>query len=273
MAVKNAEDRIKALVNDPELLAAPKAELVPAEAPGVKELPVDVKDCAADALENRPEIAQAFLQLKAAAIRKNMAKNELHPQLDLILETSIAGLDGAGCLTDGYDEQWRAHPGFLIGVKFDFPVENNAAKARLMKRKIEERQLLSQLRTTVDTVLLEVKISAREVKTSYREMLSRFQSLQAAREDLRILNQRWESHAGAGQKPAIGYLQLLIDSQDRLADAEEDFARSSAIYSVAMIHLQRAQGTLLKYEDLEIVRTEDDEGVPELKLEKRQPEK
>ncbi len=141
--------------------------------------------------------------------------------------------------------------------------------ARMRRRRIELRQLLSQLRTTVDTVLLEVKISAREIKTSYREMLSRFESLQAAREDLRILNQRWESHAGAGNKPAIGYLQLLIEAQDRLAAAEEQFTRSNVIYNVAAVNLQRAQGTLLKYEDIEIIETEDKDDLPELKLQKR----
>jgi len=266
MGIKNAEDRIKALVNDPELLKSTKVELVPSHAPSFAELKVDMKDAAATALENRPEIAQVFLQLKAAAIRKNVAKNELLPQLDLILETAIAGLDRAGRLTDGYDEQWDAHPGFLVGFKFDFPVENNTAEARYLRRRLEMRQQLAQIQTTVDTVLLEVKISARELATSYREMNSRYESLLAAQEDLRVLQKRWESHAGAANRPAIGYLQLLLEAQERLAEAEEDFARASTIYNVAMVNLQRSQGTLLKYQDLKVTRTEDDQGLPVLRL-------
>jgi len=266
MGIKNAEDRIKALVNDPELLKSTKVELVPSGAPSFAELKVDMKDAAATALENRPEIAQAFLQLKAAAIRKNVAKNELLPQLDLILETAIAGLDRAGGLADGYDDQWGPHPGFLVGFKFDFPVENNTAEARYLRRRLEMRQQLAQLQTTVDTILLEVKISARELATSYREMNSRYESLRAAQEDLRVLQKRWASHAGAANKPAIGYLQLLLEAQERLAEAEEDFARASTIYNVAMVNLQRSQGTLLKYQDLKVTRTEDDQDLPVLKL-------
>ncbi len=267
MGIKNAEDRIKALVNDPDLLASTKTELLPASGPSIKELKIDMKDAAATALENRPEIAQAFLQLKTAAIRKNMSKNELLPQLDLILETSIAGLDKAGRITDGWDNQWHgAQPGFLVGLRFDFPIENNAAEARFKRRRIEMRQQLAQIQTTVDTVLLEVKISARELATSHREMNSRYESLLAAQEDLRVLQKRWESHAGAANKPAIGYLQLLIEAQDRLAQAEENFARATAIYNVAMVNLQRSQGTLLKYQDLKVTRTEDPQGLPVLRL-------
>jgi len=272
MGIKNAEDRIRALVNDPELLKSTKVELVPNHAPAFAELQVNMKDAAATALENRPEIAQAFLQLKAAAIRRNVAKNELLPQLDLILETAIAGLDRAGRLTDGYDEQWDAHPGFLVGFKFDFPAENNAAEARYLRRRLEMRQQLAQLQTTVDTVLLEVKISARELATSYREMNSRYESLQAAQEDLRILNKRWASHAGAANKPAIGYLQLLLEAQQRQAEAEEDFARASTLYNVAMVNLQRAQGTLLQYKDLQVTEDEDERGLPLLKLSKTEAE-
>ncbi|KPK80690.1 MAG: hypothetical protein AMJ81_11575 [Phycisphaerae bacterium SM23_33] len=268
MAIKNAEDRIKALTNDPELLKSTKAELLPTDDPSVAEMRVEMKDCATTALENRPEIAQAFFQIKSAAIRKEMAENELLPQLDLILETSISGVDRAGALTAAWDEEWEAHPGFLVGLRFDFPIENNAAKARLLRRRLEQRQLLNQLRTTVDTVLLEVKISARELQTGYREMQSRYGSLLAAQKDLEVLEKRWESHAGAEAKGAIGYLQLLIDAQDRLAQAEEDFTRSAAAYNVAMVNLQRAQGTLLKYDDLTIAEKEDQDGLPVLQLQK-----
>jgi len=268
MAIKNAEDRIRALINDPNMPSGASGELLPADTPNIQGPQIDLKQIAAAALENRPEIRQAFLQLKAAAVRKNIAKNELLPQLDLILETSIAGLDKAGRITDGWDDQWKgAHPGFLIGLRLDMPVENNVAKARLRRRKLEIRQQISQLRTTVDTVLLEAKISARELATSFREMQTRHQSVAAAREDVRILQQRWQSHAGARNKPALGYIELLIDAQDRLAEAEEDFARSTVIYNVAAVNLQRAQGTLLKYEDLEVRRIKQ-EGPDELRIEK-----
>lgn len=269
VAVKNAEDRIKALLNDPTLLPTPQAELLPASMPSIRPIKIDMKQAAVVALENRPEILQSFLQLKASAIRKNVSKNELLPQLDLILSTSLMGLDQAGCLYEGFDNQFKgAHPGFLVGLKFDYPCPNNTAKAVYRRRRLEIRQQLADIQTTVDTVLLEVKISAREVMTAYREVATRYEALKAAEEDVRVLTKRWDSSGGA-QKPAVGYLQLLVDAQDRLASAEEEFTRSSVLYNVATISLQRAQGTLLKYEDLEIKRTQDDAGLPVLNISKK----
>jgi len=270
VAVKNAEDRIKALLDDPTLLPSTQAELLPANTPSLRPINIDMKQAAATALENRPEILQAFLQLKASAIRKDVSKNELLPQLDLILAASLMGLDKAGGFADGFDDQFKnhAHPGFLVGLRLDYPVENNSAKAVYLRRRLEIRQQLADLQTTVDTVLLEVKISAREVMTAYREMATRYEALQAAEEDSRVLAKRWDS-SGGSEKPASGYLQLLVDAQDRRADAEAQFARSAVLYNVATIALQRAQGTLLKYEDMEINRTEDNAGLPVVNISKK----
>lgn len=270
MGIKNTEDRIKALINDPTLMPSSSAELLPANAPNTKPMDISLKDAAATALECRPEIAQAFLQLKTAAIRLDMAKNEVMPQLDLILQTSVGGLDHAGQITDGWDDQWKdgSKPAYMVGLRFDYPLENNAGEARLLRRKLEIRQQLAQIQTTVDTVLLEVKIAARELQTSYHEMLSRYESLQASQEDLKTVEKRWDSTASGDNKSGVGYLQFLIETQDRLAQAEEDFSTACTIYNVAMVNLQRAQGTLLRYENLKITREEDAKGLPVLNLER-----
>ena len=270
VAVKNAEDRIKALLNDPTLLPTNNGELLPANAPVIRPAKIDMKEAAATALKNRPEITQAFLQIKAAAVRKKVSKNELLPQLDLILASSLMGMDKAGCMTDGFDNQFHgAHPGFLVGLKFDYPCPNNTAKAVYLRRRLEIRQLMSDLQTTVDTVLLEVKIAAREVMTAYREMASRYEALEAAKKDVETLNTRWTKGLSAGES-ASGYLQLLVDAQDRLAAAESDFTQSAVVYNVAAIALQRAQGTLLKYEDLDIQKGKDDAGLPTLNIAKKE---
>jgi outer membrane protein TolC len=270
VAVKNAEDRIKALLDDPTLLPSPQAELLPANEPSLRPINIDMKQAAATALENRPEILQAFLQLKAAAIRKDVSKNELLPQLDLILAASLMGLDKAGGFADGFDDQFKSptHPGFLVGLRLERPVENNTAKAVYLRRRLEIRQQLADLQTTVDTVLLEVKISAREVMTAYREMATRYEALQASDEDVRVLTNKWDPSVGP-DKSFSGYLQLLVDAQDRRAEAEAQFTRSSVLYNVAAIALQRAQGTLLKYEDLQINRTRDDAGLPVVNISKK----
>ena len=53
---------------------------------------IDAQQAAATALEYRPEINQAFLQFRAATIREKMSRNELMPELNLVLEGSLGGL-------------------------------------------------------------------------------------------------------------------------------------------------------------------------------------
>jgi outer membrane protein TolC len=273
-AVRNAQDRLKTLINDPELLAEPNLDLVPADAPSSRQQSADVQEAARVALENRPEIRQAFMQLRAATIRENVAKNEVLPELNLVLRGVLGGLDGADIGTS-YERQYTdGSPGWGAGFVFSIPLENHIGKARLERRRLETRQQVDQLRTTADTVLLEVKISAREVNTSWREMQAKRTAAKAFAEDITTIEAR---RAVEVTNPAPGvdesartavYLDALLDSQDRFSIAEEEANLAAANYQVALVNLQRAKGKLLAYHDVSILRGKDDRGLPVLYLEK-----
>ena len=66
------------------------------------------------------------------------------------------------------------------------------------------------------------------------------------------------------------YLDTLLDSQDRRANAEEEFIRAAANYQISLVNMERAKGKLLAYEDVHIIREVDERGVPVLYLEKGQ---
>jgi outer membrane protein len=212
------------------------------------------------ALNQRPEVKQGFSQLRATALRLDMAKNEVLPVLNLILETSLSGLGDHWNLDKAVNTEFD-HFGYLMGLRFEYPLGNRAADARMLRKRLEMRQQIAQVKTTLETVLLEVKFAVRDVKTSYREMQSRYQTVLAAQEDLRVLQERWEVETGGG-RPGSAYLELLLDSQERLASAEEELLRNSVAYNVALVNLERAQGTLLQYEEIEAQRVEPEEGVP-----------
>lgn len=273
-AIRNAQDRLKALVNDPDLLASAGTELVPRDRLILSSMPVDTQFSARQALESRPEIAQAFLQLRAATIRENMQRNELLPELNLVLQGSLGGLDSADYGT-AYERQYgKGQPGWGAGFVFSFPLENNIAKARHERRQLELRQQIDQVRTTIDTVLLEVKVSAREVSTAYRETQAKFSAVKAFTEDIESLQAR---RAVQTASPAPGvddssvtaqYLDTLLDSQDRRSNAEEEFIRAAANYQISIVNLERAKGKLLNYSSIDVVRTKDENNLPLLRLEK-----
>ena len=273
-AVRNAQDRLKALINDPDLLSSASIELVPHDRLILSAAPVDAQSAAHAALENRPEINQAFLQLRAATIRENMQRNELLPELNLVLQGSLGGLDNGGYGT-AYERQYGVgSPGWGAGFVFSFPLENNIAKARHERRLLELRQQMEQVRTTIDTVLLEVKVSAREVSTAYRETQAKYSAVKAFTEDIDSLQAR-RAVQTASPPPGVdessltaSYLDTLLDGQDRRSNAEEEFIRAAADYQIAIVNLERAKGKLLNYSAVDVVRTKDDHGLPVLRLEK-----
>jgi len=121
------------------------------------------------------------------------------------------------------------------------------------------RQLVNQIRTTMDTILLEVKVTVREVQTAYRDLIAKSQSMQAARDDLSNLTERREAMFLGANTSAPAYLEFLLESQDRRTAAEEAFLGALATYNVALVSLERAKGTLLTYEDLEVKRIEEED--------------
>lgn len=268
-AVRNAQDRLQALLNDPEIGQQTNFEIIPLDQPFSQELPVDIRLAAISALKNRPEIAQGFLQLKAAAVREKMQKREVMPTLNLILEGSLKGLKEEGKVTAAVEDQTRrGGPGYLVGLVFDVPIENNAADARHRRRLLELRQQFRQLITTIETVLLEVKVTVRELRTSYRDLQAKHATLLASREELDDLRAKKELQIGSDDVPTSSYLDSLLDSQDRRTRAEDEFLRALVTYNVAVVTMERAKGNLLSYEGIKIDRTLDENNLPELQLKK-----
>lgn len=273
-AIRNAQDRLKALTSDPSLLASANTELIPGDRLVLTASAVDAAQAAAAALDNRPEINQAFLQLRAATLREKMQRNELLPELNLVLQGSLGGLS-AGDHADAYGKQFnQGGPGFSAGFVFSIPLENNIARARLERRRLELRQQLDQLKTTIDSVFLEVKISAREATTAYRETQAKYSAVKAFTADVESIEARRTLQTAS---PAPGadetartsvFLDTLLDAQDRRSNAEEEFIRAAANYQIAIVNLERAKGQLLAYSDVTVMRSKDEKGLPQLHLEK-----
>jgi outer membrane protein TolC len=284
-AIRNAQDRLRSLTNDPDLMRNADVELVPRDQLVLNGDFVDAQSAARVALETRPEINQAFMQLRAATVRAEMTKKELLPELNLVLKGALGGLSGGDYGTAWSREFNTGAPGWGAGLVFNYPIENNAAKARHERRLLELRQQINQVKTTVDSVILEVQISAREVATSYREALAKYSAVKAYAEDIATLEARRtvqpfsdpavaaimgpEATKTAQATQTTEYIDRMLDAQDRRAAAEEEFIRSAANYQVSLVNMQRAKGKLLRFEGIQIVRDRQD-GLPLLYLQKGQ---
>jgi outer membrane protein TolC len=245
MAIRNAESRLRLLVNSPELKQSGQVELLPSELPMAQRIDISLKASIETSLRNRPEISRAIRQMKATSVRLGISKNELLPKLDLVLGTYVAGLRGNGLTGRAVGQQFdRGRPSYSIGFFFEVPLGNRAARARAERREWEVAKAFRQFESAVEAGMTDVELSARQMETAYQEMLSRFQAMIAAETEANYLMERWRLLPGSDQTISF-LLEDLLDAQERVADQESDFVNAQVEYVLAVVSLKRAMGILV----------------------------
>ncbi len=262
LAIRNAESRLRALLNDPWFVEQKIGEVIPGDLPVAVPISSDFSRSVQASLAFRPEIKQAERHLKAAGLREGMARNEKLPTLNAVGEIGMSSLQGAGDYSAAYNDQFDdQEPTWGFGIVASVPLERRAAKAVHLRTQLELRQKADQLRSALDTVLLEVQIAHREVVTAWPDVVSKWEAAVAADQELAVLLDRRKVDVDGADASTSLYLENLIDAQQRGALAREDFLRALVVYNSALTNLERAKGTLLQSENVGIYREEDEDGV------------
>jgi outer membrane protein TolC len=244
--IRNAESQLRLLVNDPAMLNSGPIELTPSEAPAAMPSPAGLRDSLQTALVNRPDISRAIREMRASSVRIGVSKSELLPKLDFIVSSYVAGLESRTQIADSIGNQFTdGRPGYTVGLEFEVPVGNRAARARLEQRQWELKRSISAFRVTVETAMTEVEIASREVDTAYREMLGRYQAMLAAENEVSYLQDRFEV-LPIVEDSSILLLEDLLGGYERLADEESALVVAQTNYALSIIQLRQATGTLLR---------------------------
>ena len=248
--VKNAEAKLRALVNDPSLGTHRTTELLPLD-PLIDTAPqVNVAQSLANALVYRPEVAQSLQQIRAGCIRLRMSKHELLPVLNAFTEAYVAGLQGGHDVPEAFGDQFsRGAPGYAVGLQAETNLGNRAALARHDRRTLEFRQLQNQYETTVKTLKLEVSVALREVTTSHSEMLAQKQAVRASAAQWETLSRRWELLPGDDGNGAL-VLENMLRAQERLMRAESAYTTAWVSYNLSQLMIKKATGELLQSENI-----------------------
>lgn len=276
-AILNAQSRIWTLSNAPELVNKSGLEYVTVEKP-LHALPADsMEDVFLSALKNRPEIQQSLHQLQSALLRHYRTKNELLPELELFAQTYVKGLEGDYSHNEAWNESWDdGDPSYSVGLRLSFPLMNNAAKARELRKRLEIRQLMSQLDTTVTNILLEAQISYRELIKDNMAMKRRYAVVQSANQEIDSLVSRIDYLISKNEEYG-SILYRLLDALERLNQAEMEFSNSELTYNLALVQLKSAKGTLVDESGVMIKETTEDDlpqnriDISDIKIEAKGP--
>jgi outer membrane protein TolC len=243
--VYDLSDGLKRLMDDETFPVAGPVVLLPADTPIVEQIDFELGDQIDTAMDNRPELGQQIARIRNAEITEEVGRNNLLPQLNFTGSLSFqgVGLNVGQALKD--QRQWEDISS-SIGLEFEIPIGNRAARAIYRRVQLQRLQAITQYKNEIDRVQQEVKTSVREVNTSWDIIVQRRQARFAAADSLLAIQQRAE----AGEALTPTFVQLQLDAQERLARSQAEEAAAIRDYNVAISRLERAKGTLLRYNNV-----------------------
>ncbi len=250
--VRAASDRLKALMNDPDISLAGEMVLLPTNELLDQPITYNLREALLAAIENRPEIDRAALAITDSDIRIAFADNQRLPALDLNAQAAILGLDDS--LSDSYSEVGDMRfIDYVLGLAFQYPLGNRAADASYRRSRLERSASILAYRQALQDVVLDVKSALRNVIANY-ELIGATRSFRTAQaENLRALLVEEETLAGLTPE----FLNLKFQRQETLASARRQEIEAIASFDKAVSSLYRAMGTGLSMKNIEVEVVDD----------------
>ncbi|MBJ22347.1 MAG: TolC family protein [bacterium] len=260
---RNAQDQLIDFVLGRELSAMTELQFAPSEDPAAFESrSVNVAQAVAQAFQNRPELQQVSRDIDQEEVNLKFAKNQRLPRLDAEVRFGYVGVSGEGNVGvtdltnpmgpplppasnipfDQADDDFFTSDGsenLRVTGTFSIPFPNTTARKRVVKSELELRRARTRRARLEQTIILEVRSSARTLLASAQGIEAAERRRLAAAEQLRAERIRLEH----GESTPFEVLQRESD----LVEAESQKITALQTYRSAEVALERAQGTILDF--------------------------
>jgi outer membrane protein TolC len=245
-------------LDDPTLEAMP---VIPTDLlDTVQEIPErPTQELIAQALQDRAELSESDIDLQNREITRKAAANALLPTLTLVGFYGGTGLAGDlnpfyfqpnaplvptnwwGGFTNSFN---NTSPDYLVGLNLAVPIRNRVAKADQYRSELEYRQ--AELRE--QQLKKQIRIEVRNAEYALEQGRARVEAAKKSRDlaDRTFNIMQKEQTLGAGSS-----FQTLTAQRD-LALAQLDLVNASTAYQKSKLELQRATGTTLEENKIEI---------------------
>ena len=210
-----------------------------------------------EALSRRAELRQQQWRIKSAELRLAATKNFLLPRLDAVGRYRWRGLghdlldpnshspdrfDNAyDNMTSGDFQEWQ------LGVECTAPLGFRQAHVAVRNAELQlarERAILEEQKREV---VHDLSNKFADVERAYLVSQTNYNRRLAARQQLQALEAVYED---ADENEKTRLLDLLLDAQRRLADAESQYYRSLMEYTLAIRDVHYQKGSLLDYNEI-----------------------
>lgn len=235
-AVKDAEDRLKQIINIVKDESQWDFPIIPIDAPSLENIEADMDESIVTALAGRPEYAQAKLDMQNSDISIKVAKNGRLPVLDLEGSFSLNGLGGE--MNDSFSQVGGAdYKSWYFGLAFRMPLGERVARAELRQNLLAKEQKLLEVKSLEQQIINEVRGAVRQLQTDEK----RIEATRAAEEfAIQVLATEERKH-----KLQLSTSYELLQFQANLATATKNRLRAAIDYRKSIVSLYQALGVTL----------------------------
>ena len=258
--IKQAEDRLRALILNPSAPDFWTQTIEPAEAMAFSPQTIDVDGAVRHALSTRTDVRLAKNELEKSDINIRFQRNQALPDVSaqasyqsnaaggiLLSPLSSIPLDGNVTRTVVSQRSFgsvlgdvvtNAFPTWTFGLTVSYPVGHSAAEANVARAQLQKSQAQIQLQNTELTIATQVRDAARQVQTNQK----RVDTSRAARA---LAERRLE----AEEKKFAAGIQIsffVFQAQRDLAQARTNELRAMADYNKSLVDFEAVQETALR---------------------------
>lgn len=250
-------DRLLRLMSPPDDSPLWLSRIKPEDDPEMAYRTFDLRKSTTMALEKRPEISIAKMELENQNIELVYYKNQKWPSLDLIGSLRLNGVRGkaipiasfstgeilVSSLDGGlYDSLSDASSGdyydYNVGLKLTYPFGNRSAKGAVVKATLNARSSLIRLKSLERDVTLEVRNAARRIEKSIKQIEASSVARLLAEKKLEAEIHKFE----VGSSTSFNVLEFQKD----LAQERSHELRAKVEYRKAVSKLHKATGSTLE---------------------------
>jgi len=249
--IGDAQDRLKRLLNVTDLQGWSRP-IVPTDQPGEERLDIDVEAGIRSALDVRPEVQQALVDIESRKVSVAYNRNQLKPRLDA---KGSYGFSGAGfnnelirpgsSYSDGfYQVRDFDYPNWTVGLNFSVPLRNRTARANAAIAATDLELAQTNLALLKQNIALEVRTAARNVDTATRSVAAARKGRELAERNLDAERKKFDN----GMTTSFTVAQV----QNDLTSARSNELQAIAGYLKALVAWHKAVGDLLPVKNVEV---------------------
>lgn len=263
--VKVNEDTLRTVMNlEAEVPGAEKIRLVPSSVPTSEAREVSLENTFQVAMENRPDLAAAKVDVKNKEFDLTYAKNQLLPDLSLNAQYWSPGVSGTqliylnnnpltgviiGSLPGGATKSFKdvfnfKYKNWSVGLTLNVPLSSVFSRAAQAEARVSLNQALLNLKDQQQQLFLELSNSTLAVQTNYQ----RVQAYRAARELAQKKVEAEEERLRVG----LSTNYIVLQYQRDLATQQGLELKAIIDYNLSLANLETAEGLSLKNKNIEI---------------------